>query len=209
MRYAEMTIKDFVRELAEGSPTPGGGSVAALSGALASALSSMVAGLTLGRSRYEEVWPEMGEVRDQAEQQMLELQELIDRDAEAYTRVMAAFKMPREDQVQKDQRRQAIQEATLEAAQVPLQTLRAALSVADLLQTAADKGNPNCITDVGVGSQLMLAAAKGAAFNVRINLPGLKDEGLVQDLKKEVQHLLQEVEAAARDLEAKVESAFD
>ena len=209
MRFAELSIKDFVHELAQGTPTPGGGSVAALSGALASALSSMVAGLTLGRPKYEDVWPEMEEVREQAEQQALELQELIDRDAEAYNRVMAAFKMPREDQVQKEQRRQAIQEATLEAARVPLQTLKAVASLADLLQTSADKGNPNCITDAGVGSQLMLAAAKGAAFNVRINLSGLKDEGLVQDLRKEVQDLLQQVEAAAGDMEAKVESALE
>jgi formiminotetrahydrofolate cyclodeaminase len=208
MRFAEMTIKDFLQELAEGSPTPGGGSVAALSGALSAALSSMVAGLTVGRSRYQEVWPEMEEVREQAEEQILELQELIDRDAGAYNRVMAAMKMSRDDQVQKEQRRQAIQEATLEAARVPLQTLRAAASVADLLQTAADRGNPNGITDAGVGGQLMLAAARGAALNVRVNLSGLQDEGLVQELKDEVQDLLQQVEAAAGDLERKVEDAL-
>jgi formiminotetrahydrofolate cyclodeaminase len=208
MRFADMTIKDFLQELAEGTPTPGGGSVAALSGALSAALGSMVAGLTVGRPRYQEVWPEMEEVREQAEEQLLELQELIDRDAGAYNRVMAAMKMPRDDQVQKEQRRQAIQEATLEASRVPLQTLRAAASVADLLQTAADRGNPNCITDAGVGGQLMLAAARGAAFNVRVNLSGLKDEGLVQELKDEVQDLLQQVEAAAGDLERKVEGAL-
>jgi len=208
MRFAELTIKDFMHELAQGTPTPGGGSVAALSGALAAALSSMVAGLTLGRSKYEDVWPEMEEVREQAEEQMLELQELIDRDAEAYNRVMAAFKMPKDDQVQKEQRKQAIQEATLKAAQVPLQTLRVAASVADLLKAVAVKGNPNCITDAGVGGQLMQAAAKGAACNVRINLSGMKDEGLIQELRQEVQDLLQQVEAAAGYVDQKVESAL-
>ncbi len=190
MNLVDLTLNEFVEKLAGDSPTPGGGSAAALAGGLGAALCSMAARLTLGREKYRDVWEEMERIRDASDKHSRRLLELMESDTEAYNQVMVAFKLPKEDQDQKIVRRQAIQRANIQAALVPMETLRRVADLVELVGEALDKGNPNCISDVGVAAQLIRASAMGAAYNVRINLSGTSDEDFSARLKTEVNELL-------------------
>lgn len=210
MTLVGLTINEFVNKVAGDSATPGGGSVAALAGSLGAALCAMVAGLTLGRKRYQDVWKGMERIRDSADELAKRLQELVDEDTEAYNRVMAAYRMPKEEEDQKAARHQAIQDATKQAARVPMETLKSLAELVDLVGETLDKGNPNCLADAGVAAQLIRAAAMGAAYNVRINLSGIVDEEFSSRLEREVAQLLplitKEVERLAGTVESKMGS---
>jgi formiminotetrahydrofolate cyclodeaminase len=204
MKLVDLSVHDFVRELASEQPAPGGGSVAALSGALAAALCAMVGRLTVGRKQQEEAWPAMAAVRDEAEALKGELLQLVDEDTEAYNRVTAAYRMPKADEAQKTQRQAAIQAALRGAAQVPLKTLRLLSRMPELAGKAVEIGNPNCLTDAGVAVQLTRAAAFGAAYNVRINAVALKDRREAESLLAETEITLQEIRLEAERLEGVV-----
>jgi glutamate formiminotransferase/formiminotetrahydrofolate cyclodeaminase len=205
MKLVELSVEAFAKQLASDSPAPGGGSVAALAGALGASLCAMVARLTLGRPRYRESWEAMESVGEKADGLGAKLLALVDRDTDAYNRVGAAFKMDKETEAQKSARSKAIQEATREAALVPLETLRTVKELSGLVSDALEKGNPNCVTDAGVAAQLIRTAAAGAAYNVRINLPGLKDKVLVEALCLDTEGLMKDVEAAVVRMEKMVE----
>ncbi len=205
MKLVDLSLEEFARELGGDSPAPGGGSVAALAGALGAALCAMVASLTVGRKKYQDAWEDMENVRTRADDLSARLLSLVDKDTAAYSRVTAAFKLPKDDESQKEARKQALQAAFTEAASVPLETLRAVSQLAALAKTALDKGNTNCITDAGVAVQLMRAAANGAAYNVRINLGSLADESLAAELLAETKELMSRIEAEATELEGWVE----
>jgi formiminotetrahydrofolate cyclodeaminase len=134
--------------------------------------------------------------------------ELIESDTEAYNKVMAVFKLPKEDRDQKIVRQQAIQRAKIQAALVPMETLRTVADLVELVGEALDKGNPNCITDVGVAAQLIRASAMGAAYNVRINLSGSSDKDLSTRLKTEVNEFLARITNALERLDAMVEQGL-
>jgi glutamate formiminotransferase/formiminotetrahydrofolate cyclodeaminase len=205
MNLGECSLTGFIEKLADDSPAPGGGSVAALAGALSAALTVMVANLTLGREKYRQNWEAMEHVRASAYRLLERLKKLVDEDAQAYNQVAAAFKLPREDAAQKAARSRAIQAATRQAALVPMETLRTVSALAELVGQALGKGNPNCLTDAGVAGQLLRTAAKGAAYNVRINLSGIRDEHFTARLDGEVADLLANVAATADELEKLVE----
>ena len=192
-------LQEFLDKLAEDSPAPGGGSVAALAAALASSLCAMVARLTLGRDRYRDAWSDMERVRDAADKRLQQFVELMDLDTEAYNKVIAAFRMPKENDEQIAARKKAIEAANKEAAQVPLETLRNVHKLVPLVGEVLSKGNPNCITDAGVAAQLTRAAALGAAYNVRINLPGIRDEPFSTRLEKEVNESLNSIEKSVEE----------
>ena len=175
MKLVDLSLDQFARELGGDSPAPGGGSVAALSGALGASLCAMVASLTVGRKKYQDVWEAMEKVRAQADDLSGRLLTLVDKDTEAYSRVTAAFKMPKDDEAQKEARKQAVQAAFAEAASVPLETLRAVSQLGGLARTALEKGNTNCITDAGVAVQLMRAAARGACYPLAHDPRGSRD----------------------------------
>ncbi|MEW5723728.1 MAG: cyclodeaminase/cyclohydrolase family protein [Thermodesulfobacteriota bacterium] len=198
MTLVEMSVGRFARELSGGAATPGGGSAAALAGALGACLCAMTARLTVGREKFREAWAEMEVVMAEADELAARLIELVDEDARAYEKVMAAYKIPKEDEAR---RAEAIQTAMKEAAGVPFQTLEAVARAAELAEKALARGNPNCLSDVGVAGQLLRAAAMGAAYNVRINLPALKDQELVGRLERETRSFLDRVLAAADRLE--------
>ena len=162
MKLAELTARELIGEVAGALSTPGGGSAAAVAGALGAALCAMTARLTLGREKYRDAWPVMQKVREEADALADRLLELADRDAEVYRGVMAAWKLPKANEAEKAARRQAVQAATKEAARVPLQTLRALSGAAGLAREAVSRGNPNCLTDAGTGAQLIRAAACAA-----------------------------------------------
>jgi len=168
----------------------------------------MVARLTLGRDRYRDAWSDMERVRDSADKRLRRFVELIDLDTEAYNRVIAAFRMPKETDDQVAARKEAIEAASKEAAQVPLETLRNIHNLVPLVGEVLSKGNANCITDAGVAAQLTRAAALGAAYNVRINLSGIKDEPFSARLEKEVNEIVNSIEKSVEEFGLVVEQGF-
>ncbi len=203
-----LTLKAYVRELAGGSATPGGGSAAALAGALGASLCAMTARLTVGREKFKDVWEEMEEIQKEADVLAVRLLALVDEDARAYETVMAAFKMPKDDAARKAARTEAIQEAMKGAARVPFEMLQLVARGADLAADVLEKGNPNCLSDAGVAGQLFRAAAEGAGYNVRINLAFVKDRSLAFRLEKETGELLDKVLSVAGELEKKVKQSL-
>ena len=208
MKLSDMDLNAFARELAGDSPAPGGGSVAALAGGLAAALCAMVSRLTLGREKYKDAADDMEAVRQKADAASARLLALVDEDAAAYNKVSAAFRMPKGTEEEKAARADAIQEATKAAASTPLDTLRISADLCDLCRLAVEKGNPNCITDAGVAAQLIRAAAKGAAYNVQINLSSIKDAVFREHLAKQTNEILSRVMKEAGDLEELVERSL-
>lgn len=194
MKLSEMTVKEFVEELASDSPAPGGGSAAALAASLSAALVSMVAALTVGKEKYRDNWKVMEEVGKKAADLKIRLLELMEEDTEAFDAFMAALKLPKEREDEKARRRKAIQEATKGTIDVPMKTLRACRDVTALAEMACAKGNPNAISDAGTAAILAQAAARSAAYNIKINLMGLTDEASAADVRNEMGALLAEVE---------------
>jgi len=189
-------------DLAAGTPTPGGGSAAAYSGAAGAALVAMVARLTIGKKKYVEVKAQMQDVLERAERLRADLTAAVQRDAAAFTAVMDAFRLPKDDEAQKTKRSLAIQTATLGAAQVPLEVAGMAVEVLSLSEQAVARGNLNAISDGASGAALARAALTGAGYNVRINVPGLDDEDSAQAFLAE----LGEFEKRAAELEAQIRS---
>jgi len=186
-----MNLEEFLAELASESPAPGGGSVAALAGALGAALSSMVCHLTIGKEAYQDVQTDIKATLKESEQLRRQLTDLIDKDTEAFNEVMAAVKLPKETDAQKDQRRQALQQAYKNATCVPLQTAGFCEKVLDIALRVAQKGNKHSITDAAAAALLTQAGVDTALLNVRINLGALKDTAFVQKTTLEVEALSQ------------------
>jgi glutamate formiminotransferase/formiminotetrahydrofolate cyclodeaminase len=170
------SIRAFLDKLSTSSPEPGGGSVAALTGALGAGLVSMVASLTVGKEKYAGVQEEIGGLLEESEAVRAALQDLLQRDTEAYGAVSEAMKMPRESDEQKAERDRRMQAALKEAANVPLAIAEQSLRVARLSLTAAEIGNVNAVSDAGVAVLLADAAAQSAALNVKINVGWISDE---------------------------------
>lgn len=181
----ELTIKDFISKVISNDPVPGGGSVSALNGALAAALSAMVANLTVGRKKYAEVNDLMQELSTGFEKLSHKLIEDVDRDSDAYNRVFAAFKLPKETDEEKQLRSEAIQQETKYAAQVPMEVARAVYEVLPQIDAIAQKGNSNAVTDACVSMMCARTAILGALLNVRINLTSIKDEAFVNAMREE------------------------
>ena len=181
----ELTIKDFISKVISNDPVPGGGSVSALNGALAAALSAMVANLTVGRKKYAEVNDLMQELSARFEKLSQKLIEDVDRDSDAYNRVFAAFKLPKETDEEKQVRSEAIQRETKYAAQVPMEVARAVYEVLPQIDAIAQKGNSNAVTDACVSMMCARTAILGALLNVRINLTSIKDEAFVNAMREE------------------------
>ncbi|MBU1343309.1 MAG: cyclodeaminase/cyclohydrolase family protein [Proteobacteria bacterium] len=193
MNFGELKIKDFTQEVATASPAPGGGSVAALCGALGAALCHMVAGLTLGKKKYADVEAVMLKVKETATLLEKELLVLVDEDTLAYSRVTHALKLPKKTLAQIDLRKQAIQDALKQAAMVPCKTLEKAASAMVLVELVIKKGNPNCFTDAGVAAELIAAAVQGSAYNVFVNLMDIEEDGFSMDLKQKVHGIKQDI----------------
>ncbi|MGV8025378.1 MAG: glutamate formimidoyltransferase [Anaerolineaceae bacterium] len=185
----------FLDALASANPTPGGGSAAAWTAAEAAALVVMVARLTVGKSKYKDVEPLMYSLIEKAEELRARLQLAVDEDAAAFQKVMAAFKLPKDTEEQTKARKDAIQNATLEAARVPLGTAKMALEVMRLAEATCTSGNLNAITDAASAAQLAAASLTGAAANVSINLNGLDDEKSKKEFHQELASLKLEKEA--------------
>jgi glutamate formiminotransferase/formiminotetrahydrofolate cyclodeaminase len=173
---AKEGTKGFLQLVSEKSPTPGGGSVSALAGALAGALGSMVCNLTIGKKKYAAAEKELKEILGKSETLRSELTFLIEKDSQAFDEVMAASKLPKFTDFEKKQRIAKIQDATIQATSVPLEVMEKAVNVLEHLPVIAEKGNVNSISDVGVANLMGISAVKGAYMNVKINLPGIDDD---------------------------------
>jgi formiminotetrahydrofolate cyclodeaminase len=201
VKLDQLSVRDFVKELSSGNPTPGGGSVAALCGALGAALSSMVANLTVEREKYKQTWKSMEEVRETAEDLSERFLGLMQEDSDTYHKVMAAFELPRETEEQKALRQAAIEEAMKKAAAVPLETLRASEKLIRAARDAVRGGNPNAITDAAAAVQLANTTAVVASYNVQINISRIKDQAFVERCEKEVTEILKRQEVLISDVD--------
>ena len=182
-------ITEYLDKAAAGTAVPGGGSVAALNAALAAGLTEMVANLTIGKKKYAAVEAEMTALVEKASQLREKLTAAIDRDADAYTEVMAAYRLPKSTDEELALRKQKIQDAIKHAALVPMEVARQALAVIDLASQAILKGNKNAASDGAVAAMNARTAALAAIYNVRINLGSIDDQNFVEKLDQEVNQL--------------------
>lgn len=187
---ADLSVRDFAQETSRESPAPGGGTIAAYMGALGAALGTMVANLSSHKAGWDSRCPEFSAWADKGQSLIGELLHLVDEDTEAFNRIMAAFGMPKKTEADKAARSKAIQEATLYAAQVPLRTMKASFAAFEICRAMAETGNPNSVSDAGVGALAARAAVLGAGLNVKINAASLKDRAAGAALVAEAEHLM-------------------
>ncbi len=201
----DLNLEEFASRLASEEPAPGGGSASAAVAALGAGLLVMTCNLTVGKERYAEVEGQLREVLDELEPLRVWFLASIDRDAEAYDRVVLALGMPKGSPEEKASRREAIQSAMRGAAEVPMDVARRCARGLELAALVAELGNPNTISDTGCGARFLDAGLRGALYNVRINLGSIKDASLVAEMAAEV-GLLEERAATAL---SRVESIVD
>lgn len=189
-KLTEKPIGSFLNQLASSAPTPGGGSVAAFCGALGAALISMVSNLTVGKEKYAGVQDEIAAILHNSETLRKKLTDLVEEDVAVYTELSRTMKMPRDTEEQKKVRTMAMDKALKAATDVPLRVAEACVSVMELCRPAAENGNVNAISDVGVGILLAEAGLRSAALNVLINLGLIKDEKFVSESREKLNAFL-------------------
>jgi formiminotetrahydrofolate cyclodeaminase len=198
--YATEALQVYLDDAASKKPAPGGGSVSACVGALGAALVSMVCNLTQGREKFADVEAEIVALVEKSEAARVKLEQLLQDDTTAYNGVIDAFKMPKETDAEKAARKSAVQAGLIIAADVPLEICRVAVEVCRLSKTAAEKGNPQAVTDAGIGAILGEAAVVGAALNVRINLGSIEDCDYTSAAAAEIDQILAEAAALREEV---------
>ena len=199
-KLIDLTVKGFADETSRESPAPGGGTISAYMGALGAALGTMVANLSSHKAGWDARWEEFSNWAEKGQAVQQELMLLVDEDTEAFNRIMEAFGLPKKTEEEKAARSAAIQAATLFATQVPLHTMQASFKVFELCKAMAEEGNPNSVSDAGVGVLAARAAVLGAGLNVKINASGLKDRETADKLVGEANELIKK----ANELEAEI-----
>ncbi len=199
-KLIDLTVKGFAEETSRESPAPGGGTIAAYMGALGAALGTMVANLSSHKAGWDERWNEFGKWADKGQEIMTELLHLVDEDTEAFNRIMAAFGLPKKTDEDKRLRSEAIQDATLYATQVPLNTMKASFKVFEICKAMAEEGNPNSVSDAGVGALAARAAVLGAFLNVKINASSLKDRETADKLIEEAESIAKKADEAEAEI---------
>ena len=195
--FADLTVGQFVERLSSAEPVPGGGAASALAAALGAALISMVAGLSMGRSKYAAYEATLARADATGKKLAAELLALSDRDAEAYAGYAAALKLPRDTEEQREARRAAIRAAARVASDAPWDCVRACLRLAEIAEALAGRSNVNASSDVLVAALLAEAGARGAAENVRINLPSTGDEEYSEAMSRQLDEMLHDISALA------------
>lgn len=191
-QLTSMSVKGFADETARESPAPGGGSVSAYMGALGASLATMVANLSAHKAGWDDRWEEFSRWADKGIELQAELLHLVDADTEAFNGIMAALSMPKGNDEEKRLRAEAIEQATENAAQVPLETMKCACKVFEVCRAMAIEGNPNSVTDAGVGALAARSAVLGAGLNVKINAAGLADKARAAELIAEAEKIAAE-----------------
>jgi len=201
----EQTVEEFLSAVAAATPTPGGGSVAALAGALSVALSRMVAGLARGKTGYEAVQDDLARIEERAVPIQERLRLLVDEDSASYQLVVSAMRMPKTTEEEKAARVEAMQAAYREATKVPLETVERGVEALELAKEAAEKGNRSAFTDSGVAVLLAEAAIRGASLNVRVNLASIRDESFRSSVEEKLDDLLARAQSLGHDAMAIIE----
>lgn len=205
-KLVDMTCKAFAEETASESPAPGGGSISAYMGALAAALGTMVANLSSHKAGWDDRWEYFSGWAENGMLVMNELLALVDEDTAAFNKIMDVFAMPKNTPEEKAARAAAMQVATLYATEVPLRTMKAAYKAFDVVRAMAEEGNPNSVSDAGVGALAARSAVMGACLNVKINAAGLKDRETADRLVKEAEEIQALAQQAEKEILAVVES---
>lgn len=200
---------NFAELIAEGTPTPGGGSVSAHSGLLAAALGRMMCNITIGKKKYADVEPRLKEINSELEQLAARLEALVYEDAKSFEAVLAAYRLPKGSEDEMAARDEAVARAGREAIYTPYETAQRSFKVLKLLSELGGIGNQNALSDVTVGAQLALVAVKGALYNVGVNLAMLKDEKEADGLRESMSDLLEQSKSLAVQLESKMLSGFE
>ncbi|MFW5873081.1 MAG: cyclodeaminase/cyclohydrolase family protein [Bacillota bacterium] len=193
MAFADLSLKEFSEEVASDKPTPGGGSVAALSAALSSALLKMVIVLTKDNN-------ELDSFRSDLNKDIKDAFHLMDKDSDSFNKVMKAFKMPKETDSEKEKRKESIQAGLKEASLTPLDTMKLAYKLIEISIKVARNGNRNAVTDAGVAGFMAFSALQGGYYNVFINTTSIKDEIFVDNIEKEANKMLNESKDLLEDL---------
>jgi glutamate formiminotransferase/formiminotetrahydrofolate cyclodeaminase len=199
-RLVDMTCTEFAHETASESPAPGGGSISAYMGALAAALGTMVANLSSHKAGWDERWEEFSDYAERGQELVSRLLALVDEDTEAFNRIMAVFAMPKTTAEEKVARSAALQSATLYATEVPLKTMKASFECFEIVKAMAEIGNPNSVSDAGVGALAARSAVLGAELNVKINAAGLKDREVAERLISEAAEIAQKAVAQEAEI---------
>ncbi|MGE5343606.1 MAG: glutamate formimidoyltransferase [Candidatus Omnitrophota bacterium] len=199
-RLASMNIYEFADELASDSPAPGGGSVAALNGTLSAGLSAMVGNLSYAKKGYQEVREQMIDVSDRGQRLKDFFTDSIDRDTDAFNKIMNAFALPKKTDDEKAIRNRAIQAATMEATLVPFSVLEKTKEAAELALIVVEKGNRNSVSDSGVAGLTAAAAAEGAFYNVMINLQGIEDETFKAETSRKAAEIVKQVQDITQNI---------
>lgn len=207
-KLVDMTCTGFANETASESPAPGGGSISAYCGALGAALGTMVANLSAHKPGWDDKWEYFSDWAVKGQQIKDTLLHLVDEDTVSFNRIMEAFGLPKTTEAEKEARKRAIQEATIYAAQVPYKTMEAAFSAYEVIEAMVNNGNPNSITDAGVGALCVRTAVYGAYMNVMINAASITDGDIALELKSKASGLLAKSEAKEKELLAKVEASI-
>ncbi len=203
-----LAVDRFVDEVSSDSPAPGGGSVAALAGSLAAALSAMVANLTVGKKQYEAAWSELSQIAERAQDVKAALVRAVDEDTEAFNGVMAAMRLPKGTPDEQAARARALEDGYPAAARVPLGTARLCLDAIQLAGEVARKGNVNSASDAGVAALMGRAGVEGAALNVLINLGTIKDEAFKTECREAVAGLVADAGRLSGEIVAHVKGTF-
>lgn len=204
-KLVDMTCEGFAEETASESPAPGGGSVSAYMGSLGAALGTMVANLSAHKPGWDDRWEYFAKYAEEGHAIMEELIHLVDEDTAAFNEIMAVFGMPKSTPEEKAARAAAMEKATLYATEVPLRTMRCAFKAFDVLAAMVENGNPNSVSDAGVGALAVRAAVLGAMLNVKINAAGLKDREAADRLVGEANEIAAKAKALEAELMEKVE----
>lgn len=187
------SLQEYFNELSSNSPTPGGGNVAAICGALSASLGTMVCNLTIGKKKYLDVEAELNTIKEKLEKFQVRFFELAEKDNEAFEKVMAAFKLPKEKDREKEFRAQKIEEANIGAAEIPAEVIRTCRELVPFIKIVAEKGNKNSLSDAGVSVILINASTQGAYLNVLINCASLNNQTIANEIKKGNGILVEEI----------------
>lgn len=204
-KLVDMTLKGFVEETQSESPAPGGGSISAAMGAMGAALGGMVANLSAHKPGWDERWHEFAEWAEKAKRYQDELVRLIDEDTNAFNRIMAALSLPKGTEAEKAARKEAIQAATLYAIEIPARVVRLCCESMEVMRAMAEHGNPNSVSDAGVGAMAARSGAMGAFLNVKINAAGLDDKSKVAQFIQEGEALVAKAQQQEAEILAIVE----
>jgi len=208
MNFERQAFRDFRASLASDAPTPGGGTASAAAGAMGASLLSMVLALTLSKEKFASVAGELRPIAAESDRAGERLEQLMNEDAASFDAMVAARKLPKETDEEKNARASAVEQAARHAAEVPMETARCAATLLSRVPLVAEKGNPNAASDAGVAALLLAAAAEGALLNVGINLGSIKDPAVVQAMEKETAKISGDVERYRAQVIALVRKSF-